>query len=206
MKLITLDFETYYDDDVGFRSQTTEEYVRDERFHVIGVAVKVGTEPAEWFTGTHEETKDWLSQFPWDKSMAVAHNAMFDMAILNWHFDIRPYVIADTLSMARAIHGTEAGNSLARLATRYKIGVKGSEVVNAKGYSRTAFPPDKLAKYGEYCINDVELTYTLFHHLIPDFNKIELKLIDQTIRMFTEPVLELDVAALGRHLVQVKNR
>ena len=206
MKLITVDFETYYDDDVGFRSQTTEEYVRDERFHVIGVAVKVGEAPTEWFSGSHDETRAWLTKFPWDKSMAIAHNAMFDMAILNWHFSIRPYVIADTLSMARAIHGTEVGNSLAKLATHYGIGVKGSEVVNAKGYSRTAFPPDKLAKYGEYCINDVELTYTLFHHLLPGFGKIELKLIDQTVRMFTEPVLTLDIDALKRHLEEVKKR
>jgi len=41
MGLITLDFETYYTDkDLGFRTQTTEEYVRDSRFEVIGVGVK----------------------------------------------------------------------------------------------------------------------------------------------------------------------
>ena len=41
MKLITIDFETYYSADIGFSKQTTEEYVRDPQFHVIGVAVKV---------------------------------------------------------------------------------------------------------------------------------------------------------------------
>ena len=44
MNLITLDFETYYTTkDLGFKTQTTEEYVRDPRFEVIGVAVKVTT-------------------------------------------------------------------------------------------------------------------------------------------------------------------
>ena len=43
MQLITIDFETYYTNkDLGFKTQTTEEYVRDPRFEVIGVAVKVG--------------------------------------------------------------------------------------------------------------------------------------------------------------------
>ena len=42
MSLITIDFETYYTDtDLGFKKQTTEEYVRDPRFEVIGVAVQV---------------------------------------------------------------------------------------------------------------------------------------------------------------------
>ena len=33
--LITLDFETYYAKGYGFRTHTTEEYVRDERFEEI---------------------------------------------------------------------------------------------------------------------------------------------------------------------------
>ena len=35
MSLITLDFETYYAKGLGFRTQTTEEYVRDRRFEVV---------------------------------------------------------------------------------------------------------------------------------------------------------------------------
>ena len=38
MSFITLDFETFYDSKIklGFKHQTTEEYVRDSRFEVIG--------------------------------------------------------------------------------------------------------------------------------------------------------------------------
>jgi DNA polymerase III epsilon subunit-like protein len=78
-----------------------------------------------------DEIDLWLHQFDWDNSMVVAHNAMFDMAILNWHFDIRPKAIADTLSMARAINGIEVGNSLKKLAVHYNLGVKGEEVLQA---------------------------------------------------------------------------
>ena len=207
MQLITIDFETYYTNkDLGFKTQTTEEYVRDPRFEVIGVAVKVGDGKTEWFSGSLGETDLWLRQFDWANSMVVAHNALFDMAILNWHFGITPKVIADTLSMARAINGIEVGNSLKKLAEHYKLGVKGTEVVDAVNLRRRDFSKEQLAAYGMYCINDVDLTYDLFLTLLPMFQRVELKLIDLTIRMFTEPTLRLDKALLQQHLVEVKER
>ena len=207
MNLITLDFETYYTTkDLGFKTQTTEEYVRDPRFEVVGVAVKVNNEPTQWCSDSLDEIDLWLHQFDWDNSMVVAHNAMFDMAILNWHFDIRPKAIADTLSMARAINGIEVGNSLKKLAVHYELGVKGEEVLQAVNLRRRDFSEQQLAEYGAYCINDVDLTYDLFLTLLPMFQKVELKLIDLTIRMFTEPQLRLDESLLQQHLVEVKNR
>ena len=54
--IITLDFETYYTDrDLGFKTQTTEEYIRDPRFEVIGVGIKIDEAAALWFSGTKEE-------------------------------------------------------------------------------------------------------------------------------------------------------
>jgi DNA polymerase len=207
MNLITIDFETYYTSkDLGFKTQTTEEYVRDPRFEVIGVAVKVGDGPAEWFSGDYLETYSCLQTFDWANSMVVAHNALFDMAILNWHFNIRPKAIADTLSMARAINGIEVGNSLKKLAEYYKLGVKGTEVVDAINLRRKDFTEQQLEAYGMYCVNDVNLTYDLFMVLLPMFQKIELKLVDATIRMFTEPALRLDESLLRQHLVEVKER
>ena len=96
MDLITYDFETYYAKDYGFKTHTTEEYVRDQRFEVIGVAVKVNDGETEWASGTYEELKVWLSRFRWSSSMALAHNAMFDGFILHHHFDIRPKIHLDT--------------------------------------------------------------------------------------------------------------
>jgi DNA polymerase len=207
MNILTIDFETYYTStDLGFKTQTTEEYVRDPRFEVIGVSVQVDGGWPKWFSGTKEATKEWLLQFDWANSMALAHNALFDMAILNWHYGIRPKAIADTLSMARAIHGTEVGNSLAKLADYYKLGVKGTEVVSAIDLKREDFPPAKLRAYAEYCRNDVALTYDLFLHLLPKLTRGELKLIDLTIRMFTEPVLTLDKPLLQAHLADVRER
>jgi DNA polymerase len=107
-----------------------------------------------------------LDRIDWEESAVLCHNALFDCAILSWHYGIRPAFIFDTLCMARAIHGVDAGGSLAALAQRYSLGTKGTEVVNAFGKGLYAFTPEELATYGEYCKNDVELTYKLFHKLM----------------------------------------
>jgi len=207
MKLITIDFETFYSADIGFAKQTTEEYVRDPQFHVIGVAVKVDNEETQWASGTHEELATWLNTFDWAGSIALAHNAMFDGFILNEHFNIRPKFWADTLCMGRAIHGVEVSGSLAALTERYGLGAKGTEVNNFKGYRRTDFQDWELSKYGDYCINDVNLTYALFNKMMADgFPKKEMHVINQTVRMFTEPVLELDTVLLTEHLSDVQGR
>ena len=200
MNIITLDFETYYDKKYSLSKMTTEEYIRDPQFEVIGVAVQVDREKPVWFSGTKEKTKEFLDKWELDKHIVVAHNAMFDMAILNWHFDIRPKRIVDTLSMARALHSIEVGGSLAALAEYYQLGEKGTEVINALGKRRLDFTVEELSRYGEYCRNDVTLTYKLFDVLADGFPVSELKLIDLTIRMFTEPKLELNRTLLSTHL------
>ena len=185
---------------------TTEEYVRGEEFEVIGVAVKVNDEETQWFSGTKDKTRQFLEGFDWGNSLALAHNAMFDASILTWTFGVKPSGWLDTLSMARAIHTIEVGGSLSALATYYGLGVKGTEVLDAKSKHRIDFTPEELARYGEYCKNDVELTYALFQELMQEFPTFELKLIDLTIKMFSEPVLELNNNILRNHLDAIKER
>ena len=208
MNLITIDFETFYSKEFSLTKLTTEEYIRSPFFEVIGVAVKVNDNPAEWASGTHEQIKAWLDTFEWETSLGLAHNAMFDGAILNWVFDIRPKLWLDTLSMARALHGVEVGGSLKKLAEHYNIGAKGTEVLNTLGLRRVDFTEQGLALYGDYCINDVDLTYKLFNKMWTgkNFPKKEIQLIDITLRMFTEPVLCLDQNLLHQHLEDVRDR
>jgi DNA polymerase len=205
MDLITLDFETYYSKDFSLTKMTTEEYIRDPRFEIVGVGVKVNNGNTEWASGTHEELKGYFDGFDWANSMVLAHNTMFDGAILSWLFDIRPRVWADTLCIARALHGVEVGGSLKALAERYDIGVKGTEILNALDKRRLDFTDDELDRYGDYCINDVELTYKLFSIFMKQgFPKKELRIIDCTLRMFIHPMLELDQDLLGQHLEKIK--
>lgn len=62
-EIVTIDFETYYSSSLGlgFKTQTTEEYIRDSRFEVIGVGVKVGSQKTVWFSGSKEQTKSFLT-------------------------------------------------------------------------------------------------------------------------------------------------
>jgi DNA polymerase len=201
--LITLDFETYYDKEYGLKKYTTEEYIRDEKFEVIGVAVK-DKGVTKWFTGTHAETKAFLDSYNMHEHFVLGHNMRFDASILSWIFDIHPLGLFDTMSMAQILHGLTESVSLANLSKLYELGEKGTEVLDALGKRRLDFTHNDLAKYGGYCINDVELTYELFTELKDRFTAPEMKLIDLTIRMFTEPKLELNKGLLVRHLAEVR--
>jgi len=206
MNIISLDFETYYDQQFSLSKLTTEEYIRSPLFQTIGVGVKVNEEETLWCSGDDTRIASFLGDFDWSNSALLAHNAMFDAAILSWRYNIKPKAILDTLSMARAIHGTEVGNSLAKLSLFYALGVKGTEIVDARGKRREDFIEEDLHAYAGYCKNDVELTYALFKKLAPHFKQNELKLIDITIRMFSEPSLVLDENLLRQHLAEVKYR
>jgi len=124
VNILTLDFETYYSQEFSLSKITNEEYVRSAEFEVIGVSVQVNDGEPEWFSGTMEETAVFLRKFDWEANLALAHNAAFDSSILTWVFGIKPKGWLDTLSMGRALHGTEVGGSLAVLAQHYDVGTK----------------------------------------------------------------------------------
>jgi DNA polymerase len=106
--------------------------------------------------------------------------------------------------MARAKHGVDVGGSLAFLVEYYQLGRKGTEVIDAKGKRLEDFELQDLKQYGEYCKNDVELTYKLYNVLAQGFPSNELKLIDITLRMYTQPTLQLDDALLSDRLEEVE--
>jgi DNA polymerase len=197
MDIITIDFETYYDKEYSLSKMTTEEYIRDPRFEVICVGVKINNNPTDVYTGP--EVGPFLKSIDYSKCALLAHHAAFDGAILSWHYGIKPKFWFDTLSMARPLHNVTVGGSLAALTTYYKLGAKGTEVVNALGKRREDFTKQELEAYMNYCANDVDLTYALLRKMLPQFPRSELMVIDQTLRMFTEPVIRLNETALKQH-------
>jgi DNA polymerase I-like protein with 3'-5' exonuclease and polymerase domains len=204
MNLITLDLETFYSQEVSLTRLTTEEYVRHPEFEVIGIGIKINDAPAYWISGSHEMLNKHLRSLPWRDSMLLCHNTMFDGSVLAWTLQISPQKYLDTLSMARALHGVDAGGSLKFLAERYQIGVKGEEVIHAKGKRKADFTPEELARYGEYCVNDVELTYKLFECMAHKFPESELDLINLTLRMYIHPVFTVDENLLLERLEDVR--
>jgi len=204
MQIITLDFETYYDKDFSLSKITTEEYIRSKQFEVIGVATKIDDGPIVWVSGTYKQIKDHLLTLPWGDHLLLAQNTAFDAAILNWRFGIRPIGYLDTMSMANALHGLTEPSNLANLAKIYGEEDKGDAVLNALGKRLKDFSPIELDEYAEYCKHDVEICYNVFNKMIDRFPKPELRVIDLTIRMFAEPILELDERMLVNDLMEIR--
>jgi len=211
MKILTIDFETYYDRDYSLSKMTTEEYIRSDLFEVIGVAVKEDDGETVWYDNKHMTASRFAKLYDWKNCLVLAHNTQFDGAILSWRYGIKPKGWLDTLCMARAVHGVDAGGSLKALAERYMIGQKGTEVINALGKRRNDFTQSEIDAYGEYCRNDVEITYRLFNILMlpglgGTFPVKELKVINTTLNMFVDPVLDLNLPLLEQHLEDTKNK
>ena len=204
MKIVTFDAETYYDREYSLSKITTEDYVRSPQFELIGFAIKTNDGPTQWVP--KPECEAFIKAFDWSDAMVVCQNTAFDGAILDWRYGVKPLVWADTLGMSRALYPHDKAHSLKAQAERMGVGVKGEEVLNAIGKRYADFYDAELARYAAYCINDVELTYDIFMmYMNAGFPKQELKLIDLTLRMFIEPVLELDPEKLRDHLEEVRD-
>lgn len=208
--MITIDFETYYSKKYKLGKLTTEEYIRGDMFEVVGVAVKSSSSQPQWFSGTHEQTKEFLHSFTWDETL-LAHNTRFDGAILNWVFGIKPKRFVDTMLLSSYVFGTNVSHSLANLSLRLGIGKKGTEVEDALGKHREDFTDEELEAYSGYCINDVNLTYSAWHKMVKMLEgdkgmRFEINLMDLTLKMFIDPVLEFDVDLLKGHSTNLKEK
>jgi DNA polymerase III alpha subunit (gram-positive type) len=123
MKLITLDFETYYDRQFSLTKFTTEEYIRSPMFETIGVATQINNEEPIWVP--KHEVADHLAGIDWSDAMVVCQNTAFDGAIMSWRYGIKPMAWADTLGMSRALFPHEKSHSLAKQAERMRLGQEG---------------------------------------------------------------------------------
>jgi DNA polymerase len=210
--VITLDFESYYSGTYGFRTHTTVEYVRDPQWQTICVGMRLETiEGAEFVAMEAWEFEAWLDEGGREllnSSAILAHNAPFDLYVLSYHYNVHPVFILDTLSMARPIHGTEVGKSLEKLADHYEVGKKGDEAIKSIGKRREDFTQEEWTRYAAYCMQDCRLTYALLERMLADgFPTDELKLIDITVKMFTEPSVVLDEARMEQfHASEVERK
>lgn len=200
-QVITLDFETYFDDEYSLRRKeyNTSGYIRDSKFKSQCVAIKVGDSPVVWIRDQHIASA--LRSIDWSRSALLCHNTAFDGFILAHHYGVVPAYYLDTLSMARAIHSNSIRVSLDSLSRYYGVGNKLTEVLNLTKGIRD-IPDDLMQKLGQYCAVDTELCYLIFNKMLAasSFPDSEFDLIDLTIRMFTQPVVLLDTPLVEQAL------
>ena len=203
-RILTIDFETRWDKkDYTLSKMTTEEYIRDKRFKAFGACVHEygANDPIAWVGG--DGLREFFSGIDWGRTAVLAHNAQFDVSILEWVYDSHPTFIFDTLSMARALRGVEVGNSLAKLAADFGLPEKGKAVHSTDGLKELT--PDIEHALADYCKHDVYLCEEIFTRLGAGYPKKELQLIDMTLKMYTRPVLQLDQKMLIQALTEEGN-
>ena len=204
-QILTLDFETYWDSKTYTLSKmTTEEYIRHETFLPFGFCAHIygSAEPIRWVS--RQDIPEFLAGIDWGRTAVLAHNAQFDISILSWVFNVRPCFIFDTLSMARALRGVEVGNSLAKLATDFGLPEKGRAVYSTDGLSE--LDGHLESELAEYCKHDVYLCERIFERLEEGYPKSELRLIDMTLKMYTQPRLILDAEMLSEAIDKEKEQ
>jgi DNA polymerase bacteriophage-type len=204
-KIISIDFETFWDTKEGYTltKMTTEEYIRHEKFKSFGACVHEygSAEPVRWYRDA--ELREYLDGVDWGRTAVLAHNAQFDVSIMEWKYNAHPCFIFDTLSMARALRGVEVGNSLAKLARDFGLPEKGTAVHSTNGVHELDAALER--DLAEYCKHDVFLCEEIYKRLANAYPSKELRLIDMTLKMYTRPLLLLDQPMLIKALAEEGN-
>lgn len=205
---LTIDYETFYSREYSLSKMTTQEYIYDDQFDAICVAVKLDDERTKVYAGGLEDTKRWLSQFPWSESCLIAHNAMFDGAILEWIHGFKPKAYFCTMMGSRPhiVPYTKNGRmSLAAVTEYLGIGTKGNTLLRTIGKSRMELVRDgTMLEMLTYCISDVDLCYDVYRFIILNLTGAEQFMISLTVRKYVRPQMYLDWEVLNNSLYQVR--
>jgi DNA polymerase len=196
-RLVAIDFETYYDTDYTLKKLSTSEYIRDPRFKAQMMGIKVGNGKTRVIPGA--KIRSELAKINWRTHSCLCHHTQFDGFILSHHYDVRPSYMYDSLSMARGLHSNDIGGGLDEVSRYYGGGgklegtlekTKGVLVWNKELYNEAAI----------YCANDVDEMLRVFKAMLPKMPADEMDLINLITRMFTDPVLRVDIPRVEKEL------
>lgn len=193
-RLVSLDFETYYDSDYTLKKLSTSEYVRDPRFEVLMVGIKIGRRKTKVVPGN--KVAQELRKINWATHSLLCHNTQFDGLILSHHYKVVPLRYYCSLSMARGLHSNEIGAGLDEVARFYggEGKIEGAlEGMMGMGFKDLFADKVKWKRSIEYCGQDVDEMFRIFGEMHKVFPADEMDLIHLTMRMFCDPVLKVDI-------------
>ena len=188
--MVTVDFETYFDTEYTLKKMSTSEYVRDVRFKIQMVAIKIGTKPTKIYDGKKGVAA--LKAINWATHSLLCHNTAFDGFIMSHHMGIVPAYYYDSLSMARGLHSNEIGSGLDEVAKFYGgQGKVDGFLEKTKGILN--WSPALFKEGAVYCAQDNDECYRIFKEMQAKYPADEMDLVNLTIRMFCDPVLKVNI-------------
>ncbi len=194
-KKCVVDFETHYSDSYSLRSKhlSMTDYIRHPEFEAQCASIWHDDWDAP-LTVPGWEIADALHSIDWSRTAFCGHHTAFDGLILTHHYSIGPAFWLDTMSMSRMLHGVDVAHSLDAVSRRY--GFLGKEKADAlkkvKGTRLADMPAELLAMLMEYNHDDTFMTMGVANKMLKHIPRDELRVMDLTVRMYCEPILELD--------------
>ncbi len=198
MRPVVLDLETFYSDEFTLTKFGTEAYIRDPRFEAHGAAIKWSANTlAVWYD--QRELAYVLKEEDWSDVFLIHHHAQFDGFILKQHYNVIPAMFGCTLSMSRLLLGNHLSVSLDAVRKYFGLPAKTTPYNLFKGKHWAELTPQVQRLVGEGACDEVESIWKIFGFLMQQgFPPAELDVVDSVVRMFTEPVLDLDADMLAK--------
>lgn len=195
MRVVVLDFETYWDSKNSYSLSTMGpiEYIRDKRFTPQCFAFRVDhgdTMCVECVDGNDTKVLQALGLDRPD-TVTVGHNINgFDGLILSEYYGIRPNFIVDTISLMNWLGLSRVMScSHKSLTATLNHGIKRPGTVVSDGkVTKDDFTADEWEDFKKYCCEDTMQCSENFFSLIKEVkNPDALKLMSITAKMATEP-------------------
>lgn len=207
--LVTLDFETYYDDKFSLTKIPTLSYVADDRFEIIMCGIKIDDQPTKVYTG--EALTEELTRLfgPGNRSTLLCQNTMFDGLIIDYYYGLKPYRYADTLGMFKGVANHLPASLQVMCEALFPNDPsirKTKELADFKGFRTDDFNEGQWALFETYCKNDVDITYACYMAMLEYFPEAELDIIDITLKMWCQPTFMLDGERVQNHLTNLTDQ
>ena len=208
MRVIILDFETYWTDLYSLSKISATDYIRSPEFYaqcmsysIDGLAVQIVE---------HEQIPATLKELDLTRAdtITVGHNINgFDGLILSEIYNIKPACLLDTMAMSNwtGVSRVIPRNTLKELANYLKIGVKEQGTLVSKGKKlATDFTPKDWEYFKTYCKQDTQLTAIACGLMSSYLTADAIKFANITARMAIDPAFVINPEPLNKFLEQLK--
>lgn len=204
-RIVTLDFETYWSskDKYSLSKMGPIEYIRDERFFVQCVAVRVDHGPVEVMD--HKRGID-LEKYHLERTdtITVGHNISgFDALILSEHYGIKPHCCIDTIALCHWLGISRISNVSHKAITKLLgHGTKQEGTAVSDGLrTLDEFTPEERIFFLRYCRDDAlqcsENFFAMYNAMDDGKGKLDaLITMMYTARMATHPAFVPDLGML----------